>query len=67
VFDTEPLPKDHELWSLPNVILTPHVAAKEDVTGGDVNERKFKILLENAQRFEQGEQLLNIVDKNLWY
>jgi phosphoglycerate dehydrogenase-like enzyme len=67
VYDTEPLPKDHELWSLPTVILTPHVAAKEDVTGGDVNERKFKILLENAQRFEQGEQLLNIVDKNLWY
>ena len=67
VYDTEPLPKDHELWSLPNVILTPHVAAKEDVTGGDVNERKFKVLLENAQRFEQGEQLVNIVDKNLWY
>ncbi|PZC44678.1 MAG: Phosphoglycerate dehydrogenase [Chloroflexi bacterium] len=67
VYDTEPLPKDHELWSLQNVILTPHVAAKEDGPGGDVNERKFKVLLENAQRFEKGEQLLNIVDKNLWF
>ena len=67
VYDTEPLPQDHELWSLPNVILTPHVAAKEDGHGGDVNDRKYKILLENARRFEKGEKLLNIVDKNLWF
>ena len=67
VYDTEPLPKNHKLWSLSNVILTPHVAAKEDGAGGDVNERKFKILLENARRFAKGERLINIVDKSMWY
>ena len=67
VYDTEPLPANHELWSLSNVILTPHVAAKEEGAGGDVNGRKFEILLKNARRFARGEQLINIVDKNLWY
>lgn len=31
VFQTEPLPKDHPLWSAPNVILTPHVGGFSDI------------------------------------
>lgn len=33
VTDPEPLPAGHALWSLPNVIITPHVAAVSDAQG----------------------------------
>jgi len=64
VYETEPLPADHKLWSLPNVILTPHVAGK-DAPG--VTDRQYEILLENMRRFADGKPLINIVDKRVWY
>jgi phosphoglycerate dehydrogenase-like enzyme len=64
VFEVEPLPSDHRLWVLPNVILTPHIAAKD---ADNIPERQFQILLENARRFAAGEPLVNVVDKALWY
>lgn len=65
VFEIEPLPADHRLWTLPNVILTPHLAAK----GGeeDISARQFEILVNNARRFAAGEPLQNVVDKRVWY
>lgn len=63
VFEVEPLPREHPLWLEPNALLTPHVA----VVGPHVDERRFHILEENAQRFLKGEPLLNIVDKSRWY
>jgi phosphoglycerate dehydrogenase-like enzyme len=64
VFEEEPLPAGHKLWTLPNVLLTPHVAAHD---AGNIPERQFKILLDNARRFAAGESLVNVVDKALWY
>jgi phosphoglycerate dehydrogenase-like enzyme len=64
VFEVEPLPADHKLWSLPNVLLTPHIAAQG---AEDIDERQFQILLENARRFAAGEPLRNVVNKALWY
>ncbi|MCH2202260.1 MAG: D-2-hydroxyacid dehydrogenase [Fuerstiella sp.] len=64
VFEQEPLPKDHKLWSLPNVILTPHVAAKD---ADNIPERQFEILLNNARNFATDRPLQNIVDKSIWY
>jgi phosphoglycerate dehydrogenase-like enzyme len=64
VYEVEPLPADHKLWTLPNVILTPHIAVK-DAT--NVEERRFEVLLDNARRFAAGEPLQNVVDKALWY
>ncbi|MDP2645390.1 MAG: D-2-hydroxyacid dehydrogenase [Desulfobacterales bacterium] len=64
VFEIEPLPSDHKLWKLPNVILTPHVAFK-DAT--NISERQFEMLLDNMRRFAAGEELRNIVDKSVWY
>lgn len=64
VFEIEPLPPDHKLWTLPNVLLTPHIAAEH---AGNVAERRFAILLDNARRFAAGEPLRNVVDKALWY
>ncbi len=64
VFEQEPLPSDHKLWGLPNVLITPHVAVKD---AGNIPDRRFEIILENARRFAAGEELYNVVDKNRWY
>ena len=64
VFETEPLPADHPLWGLPNVILTPHIAVKD---AANTDERRFALLLDNARRFAQGQPLRNVVDKAAWY
>ena len=63
VYEIEPLPPEHPLWSAPNVLLTPHVAAH----GPYVDERRFEVFLENCRRFEAGESLQNIVDKARWF
>jgi phosphoglycerate dehydrogenase-like enzyme len=64
VFEIEPLPADHKLWRLSNVILTPHIAVK-DAT--NVEERRFEVLIDNARRFAAGEPVRNVVDKARWY
>jgi phosphoglycerate dehydrogenase-like enzyme len=62
VFEIEPLPHGHPLWSMPNVIITPHTAAASP----RVSERHLATLLENLQRFVAGRPLLNVVDKTRW-
>ena len=64
VFEVEPLPPEHKLWRLPNVLLTPHIAVKDAV---NIEERQFQILLDNVRRFAAGEPLRNVVNKALWY
>jgi phosphoglycerate dehydrogenase-like enzyme len=59
VFATEPLPGDHPLWNLPNVLLTPHTAA---VSRG-FWRRETDLILENFRRFLAGESLVNEVDR----
>ncbi len=63
VFEVEPLPADHPLWTFPNVILTPHTAGYSTAIAG----RHFATLLDNVRRFTRGEPLLNVVDKALWF
>lgn len=63
VFETEPLPIDHLLWKLENVVLTPHVAG----CAPPIAERHLSVLLENIDRFARGAPLRNRVDKQLWY
>jgi phosphoglycerate dehydrogenase-like enzyme len=63
VYEVEPLPPTHPLWDFPNVILTPHTAGYSPVIAG----RHLAILLENVGRFARGQQLINVVDKNLWF
>jgi D-2-hydroxyacid dehydrogenase (NADP+) len=59
VFDQEPLPKDHELRSLPNVALTPHLAGQTP----RYRERVLLVFVENFRRWIQVETLINVVDK----
>jgi phosphoglycerate dehydrogenase-like enzyme len=64
VFEVEPLPADHRLWTLPNVLLTPHIAVRD---AENIPERRFQVLFDNARRFAAGEPLRNVVDKAAWY
>ncbi|MHB1329756.1 MAG: D-2-hydroxyacid dehydrogenase [Gemmatimonadales bacterium] len=63
VTDPEPLPSDHALWKLPNVIITPHMASRGELTV----ERGAALYRENLRRFAAGEPLLNVVDKAAGY
>jgi len=63
VFEQEPLPADDALWTLPNVLITPHSAG----FGPYLDERRLEILLDNARRFLAGQPLRNVVDKTSWF
>lgn len=63
VFEEEPLPAGHPLWTTPNVLITPHSAG----FGPHLDERRFAILLDNARRFVAGQPLRNVVDKTSWF
>jgi len=64
VFEIEPLPAEHPLWSMAGkVILTPHVAGYSP----RIAERHLGVLLENIRRFVRGEPLMNIVSKAEWF
>jgi len=65
VFEVEPLPADHPLWDLPNVILTPHVAYL--CANDKIDVRCLRTIVDNVRRFAAGEPLRNVVDKQLWY
>jgi phosphoglycerate dehydrogenase-like enzyme len=63
VFEQEPLPHDHPLWTLPGVLLTPHTAGH----GPYLEARRFDVLSHNLQRFVTGQPLRNVVDKARWF
>jgi len=63
VYEIEPLPETHALWSAPNVLLTPHTAG----FGPYLNDRRLDILLDNCRRFAASEPLRNVVDKSTWF
>jgi len=61
VFNEEPLPRDHALWDLDNVIITPHIS------GPSIPEDIVKIFIENLRRFEENKKLMGIVDRRNGY
>ncbi|KPP98080.1 D-2-hydroxyacid dehydrogenase [Marinobacter sp. HL-58] len=63
VFEEEPLPADHPLWDMENVIMTAHMS-------GDFIGWKRALtdqFLENLDRWHKGQELFNFVDKKLGY
>jgi phosphoglycerate dehydrogenase-like enzyme len=63
VFEIEPLPSDHALWTAPNVLITPHTAG----FGPYLDDRRLQILLDNCHRFAAAQPLRNVVDKATWF
>jgi phosphoglycerate dehydrogenase-like enzyme len=63
VFQVEPLPAGHPLWSMPGVLITPHVAG----TGPYLQERRTELFIDNCKRFNDGLPLRNVVDKANWF
>ena len=63
VFETEPLPAGSPLYSLDNLLLSPHCA---DNTPGWL-EAAMRAFVRNLERFRRGERLSSVVDKSLGY
>ncbi len=63
VFSEEPLPADSPLWTLPNVLISPHSAATSDRE----NQRLTDLFCENLRRFLDGRELLNVLDAQKQY
>ncbi len=63
VFEEEPLPPDSPLWSLDNLLITPHTAAVTE----RLWDRHYHQIVENLKRFLAGQPLLNEVDKRRGY
>ncbi|WP_237151966.1 2-hydroxyacid dehydrogenase [Oryzibacter oryziterrae] len=61
VFAVEPLPHDSPLWTAPNLIITPHVAAESDPVALSA------YVLSQIAGHEAGAGLANLVDRKLGY
>ncbi len=61
VTDPEPLPPDHPLWELPNVLITPHMAGDSPAS----TIRSFELAGDQVRRFAAGEPLINEVARYL--
>jgi glyoxylate/hydroxypyruvate reductase len=61
VFATEPLPPDSRFWTHPKVVLTPHNAADTDP------DAISKYVARQIERFEAGEVLENMVERERGY
>lgn len=64
MFEAEPLPADHPLWDMEQVIITPHVAGSND----RYTERVIAIFTENLKAYAQGQKPpRNLVDYGRMY
>jgi phosphoglycerate dehydrogenase-like enzyme len=65
VFATEPLPADHALWTLDNVLLTPHVSPVTDRFW----RREADLVLHNLRCLLEGRpgEMRNVVDREAGY
>jgi D-3-phosphoglycerate dehydrogenase len=58
VTDPQPLPDDHSLWAMPNVIITPHTANPPSENSLTLANR----VRENLRRLQSGQELLGVID-----
>lgn len=57
VTDPEPLPRDHPLWTTPNVLITPHIGGASTA----FLPRALRVIDEQLRRWAAGEELANVV------
>ena len=63
VFAQEPPPAGHPLYSLDNVIVSPHVSGFLP----SYDDRCAELFAENLRRYLAGAPLLNVVDRTMGY
>lgn len=63
VFSEEPLPAGHPFWSLPNLVITPHISGYTPT----YFDRMLGIFEDNLARYLDGRPLMNVVDKRAGY
>lgn len=63
VTDPEPLPDSSPLWTMNNVVISPHIGGQSD----GARDRQWRLFRENIRRFTAGEPLLCVVDKQKGY
>lgn len=61
VFETEPLPPDHPLWAMPNIVITPHIS------GPSVPAEIAPVFNDNLRRYLRGKRLRFLVDRSRRY
>ena len=64
VFDPEPLPRESDLWDVPNLLVTPHVSADD---GNTYVAMTLELVFRNMRRYLAGEPLENVVRPELGY
>lgn len=64
VFSPEPVEKNSPLWDTPNLVMTPHVSADD---GDSYVPLTLDLFFRNLERYLDGKDLLNIVDRKLGY
>jgi phosphoglycerate dehydrogenase-like enzyme len=63
VFEREPLPADSPLWSVENLLITPHIASQTE----KLWERHFELFSDNLRRYLARQPLNFVVDKQKGY
>jgi phosphoglycerate dehydrogenase-like enzyme len=61
VTQPEPLPQGHPLWKNPRCVITPHVSGGSFGRTHITEEHICRICCENLRRWNQGEELINLV------
>ncbi len=64
VFDPEPIPPGHRIWSTPNLIVSPHTAADDPNT---YNPRSLDIFFDNVRALREGRKLTTQIDPTRGY
>ncbi len=64
VFTHEPIEKNSKLWSIPNLVITPHVSSDDN---GNYVKLTLDIFIKNLKLFIENKELSNQVDKKLGY
>lgn len=65
VTDPEPLPKNHPLWNMEHVYLTPHISGR--FNAAVTFDKVLQIFHDNLKLYAEGKPLQNVVDKSIGY
>lgn len=65
VADPEPLPPEHPLWDLENLILTPHVSGNDSLD--HTTDTIIDLFLENLRLYSEGKPMHHVIDRKVGY